>query len=69
MKRCRTKAGELRLRHEGQDYLLDANGLDLPDDLAESIRPHVNVVVEDVPAPPPEPARSFRRSKSEDSEG
>jgi len=48
MKRCRTKVGVLRLRHEGEDFVLDGNGLDLPDELAESIRSHVNVVVEDV---------------------
>ncbi len=47
MKRCRTKAGSLKLRHEGKDYLLDGEGMSLPDDLAESIRSHVNVIHED----------------------
>lgn len=65
MKRCRTKAGEMKLRHEGKDYLLDVGGLDLPDDLAESIRPHVNVVFEDAP---PQAQRSARRSKDGESE-
>lgn len=50
--RCRTKEGKLRLVHEGVEYHLDGNGLDLPDELAESIRPHRNVVVESEPAPP-----------------
>lgn len=60
MKHCRTKAGELRLRHEGEDFLLTADGLDLPDDLAESIRPHVNVVVEEAAAAPKVQSRKLR---------
>jgi hypothetical protein len=53
---CRTRVGSLRLYWEGREYLLDPNGAELPDDLAENIRPHVNVVVE-APVPAPEPPR------------
>ncbi len=63
--KCRTKSGSLRLYHKGTEYMLDGNGLDLPADLAESIRPHVNVVVGDSPPTPPpppsEPAEGKRR--------
>jgi len=71
MKRCRTKTGELKLRHEGEDYLLTAEGLDLPDDLAESIRPHVNVIVEDAPARPEKSSTSAKgkRASSKTSAG
>jgi len=64
VKHCRTKTGALRLRHEGEDFVLDGNGLDLPDELAESIRSHVNVVVEDVVEKPYQ--RQARRSKDDD---
>jgi len=47
--RCRTKTGQLRLYHEGEDYLLDCAGLELPEDLARDIRTHVNVIVGDLP--------------------
>ena len=56
MKPCRTRAGTLRLYHEGQWIdLVDHEARELPDELAESIRTHVNVVVEDA-APPPAPS-------------
>ena len=47
MKFCRTNAGVLRLYYKGEEILLDAEGRELPDGLAEEIRPHVNVVVDD----------------------
>lgn len=51
---CATKSGVLRLYHEGQEYLLDSSGTDLPEELADSIRTHVNVVVEEsLPTPKP----------------
>lgn len=62
MKRCRTKEGELTLYYEGTHYRLDAEGLDLPDELAESIRPHVNVIVGDVGAEPVEGAAPRKAS-------
>jgi len=67
VKHCRTKTGELRLRHEGKDFLLDGNGSDLPDELAESIRSHVNVVVEEVERMAH--SRSVRRPKDADEAG
>jgi len=68
MKRCRTKAGTLPLRYEGSDYLLDGDGLLLPDDLAESIRGHVNVIVEDDPHPAAPVVEEKRPKKSKDAE-
>ena len=67
MKRCRTKAGELHLRHEGKDYLLVGKGLSLPYDMAESIRPHVNVVHEDDEVP--EVPKDEEVPKDKDGEG
>jgi hypothetical protein len=71
---CRTKAGTLRLVWNGEEILLDPNGRDLPDALAESIRPHVNVMVDEcmpeVPdpetarAPDPEPELPRRKPKA-----
>lgn len=71
--RCRTREGELKLAYQGKRYLLDPNGLDLPADLAESIRGHVNVIVG--PDPPaaepveePEPKRKKRSAFGASSE-
>lgn len=69
----RTKAGTLRLVHEGREFLLDSVGQDLPDDLAKSILSHVNVTDEPVPAalaqpdPPKaeEPVAQAGRKKAE----
>lgn len=68
--RCRTKEGELRLLYEDKEYLLDVVGLDLPDDLAESIRGHVNVIVEPLPADSPskEPEPEPEPKAAEDSD-
>lgn len=56
MQFCRTRSGTLRLVWHGEEILLDAEGRDLPDALAEDIRPHVNVVVVEEAAPEPPPA-------------
>lgn len=56
---CRTKRGTLRVVHEGVEYVLDESGLELPDEIAETIRPHANVLVgfdDPTPEPAPEPA-------------
>lgn len=50
---CATKAGTLRLVWQGEELVLDGNGRDLPTELAEDIRGHVNVVVEASPSPAP----------------
>ncbi len=63
MKHCCTKTGTLRLYHEGKDFLLDCAGLDLPEELAESIRTHVNVVVD---GPPPEPPKAEEPASEEE---
>lgn len=67
--RCATKQGTLRVRTAGgEEYILDTNGLDLPDDLAESIRGNVNVVVVDAGPVEPERARPRRgRGRSDES--
>ncbi len=67
--RCRTKSGTLKIYHEGEHHVLDGNGLDLPDELVESLRSHVNVIVgEDAPvepvAAPIEPVASGSASKT-----
>lgn len=54
---CRAKRGTLRVVHEGLEYVLDGSGLEIPDEVAESIRPHSNVIV-GVGAPAPQPEAS-----------
>lgn len=58
--RCRTKTGTLKLYYGGEHHLLDTAGMEVPNDVAESLRGHVNVIVGDK-KPEPENAHETER--------